>query len=226
MFKRILKRILTAPTINATNELIYQHIFTKKIESLGLTYRYAPVNAAANNSFLSILLSMVDAFELKNILELGCGQTTLLFDDLRTKKNFHIDTVENHPLWKDTIQEMVKHEITLCPLTKQDIAGHTANAYTWPEEIKNKKYDLIVIDGPVGGSKMSRHGALELIPNSLEDEFIMVFDDAERKGEQETIAAARTLLKHKGVTVHEKTVRALKNQHIFFTDKYSKVFMF
>src|SRR3546814_16016062 len=40
-------------------------------------------------------------------------------------------------------------------------------------------------DGPQGSARNSRWGALEILERSLADEFIVIFDDAERRGEQE-----------------------------------------
>ena len=53
--------------------------------------------------------------------------------------------------------------------------------------ISNKKFDLILIDGPFGYDRTyPRTNILDLIPNNLANDFVIILDDAERIGEQNT----------------------------------------
>ena len=47
--------------------------------------------------------------------------------------------------------------------------------------------DLIIIDGPIAGKKLyPRTNIIDLIPNNLAEDFIIILDDAERDGEKRT----------------------------------------
>lgn len=65
----------------------------------------------------------------------------------------------------------------------------------------SQKYSVISIDGPIGwGSReYSRRDILELLPDILEDNFVIVMDDAERIGEKRTIDDIQTVLKSHGI---------------------------
>jgi 16S rRNA G966 N2-methylase RsmD len=61
------------------------------------------------------------------------------------------------------------------------------NLETELEKFK-KKFNLILIDGPWGSENYSRFNIIKLVENELIDrDFIIIMDDHNRKGEQETI---------------------------------------
>lgn len=51
------------------------------------------------------------------------------------------------------------------------------------------KFDVISIDAPIGTDlEYSRRDVLELLPDILEKDFVILMDDANRQGERNTIA--------------------------------------
>ena len=56
------------------------------------------------------------------------------------------------------------------------------------EKLKEKSFDLMMIDGPYGyrSPDYSRVDILSILPDCLNDEFVILMDDCDRKGEQRT----------------------------------------
>ncbi len=68
------------------------------------------------------------------------------------------------------------------------------------EKFWNKKFDLIVIDGPFGGAGgASRRDILDLLPETLADNFVMLLDDCGRQGEINTVKDIEKILKRSGI---------------------------
>ncbi len=57
------------------------------------------------------------------------------------------------------------------------------------ETFSEERFDFILIDRPLGGDmeQYSRIDMLELIPECLEDNFVIMIDDVERSGEKNTV---------------------------------------
>ena len=64
------------------------------------------------------------------------------------------------------------------------------------EQFKNQKFDFISIDAPFGGDmkEYARIDVLELLPNCLSEDFVIMIDDTERVGETNTIKELMEIL--------------------------------
>jgi len=89
----------------------------------------------------------------------------------------------------------------------------------------NQKFDLIIIDGPVGGGKnLPRSNILDLIKNGcIAKDFIIIFDDAERGGEKTTISKAKELLTAQKIDFFSFERSGIKRQHIITSQSRSFV---
>ena len=76
---------------------------------------------------------------------------------------------------------------------------------------------MLLVDGPRGRRRHSRRAALEFIEGRLGDEFVIVFDDAERRGELDTIAEALKLLDARGTDYSTTLVRSVNSQFVIAT---------
>ena len=74
--------------------------------------------------------------------------------------------------------------------------------------------DLIVVDGPVSQRRRSRWGTLEYLDPLLGRDFILLFDDAERRGDQDTIEATLKHLSARGAEIACAVTRARKSQFL------------
>lgn len=213
-------RSVSAP---AAGELQYQSLFTRDLRQLGLKDVYYPTGDAANSSLLYCLLRIVRDTPVRSVLELGCGESTRLLSHLRAIKPLEILSVEHDLFWRDRIAEEVDIDIELCPLESRSVRGRRVEAYRWSKRVFDGKYDLILIDGPVGTRRHSRRGALEVIETTLSEDFIILVDDAERRGEADTIQEIRSLLASQGKKVQTRALGGLQTQVLLFTDKMSAV---
>lgn len=109
----------------------------------------------------------------------------------------------------------------LLPLTKREVNGFQVNSY---EDIENRiigPYDLYVVDGPFGSDRFSRYDIVRLLNNiDKGHEFIVIMDDAHRRGELDTLKCIVNLLERKGIYVSSSTYRENKDVLVLFTERY------
>jgi hypothetical protein len=199
-------------------ELFYQQVFDSAVARSGIAVPpLYPVGSAANASLLYAIFRLADEFPGLAWLELGAGQSTLLIGALnRAGRIASALTLEHDPDWASRIGARVGHEVRAVPLRRAEVQQNSTEIYDFSPD---NRVDIALVDGPVGTSRRSRWGALKALEESLADEFVVVFDDAERPGERETIAcflAAKPVAGH--VFVH-----AMKSQCLVFTPKYRAV---
>ena len=187
---------------------------------------------AANYSFIYILFRILDKTSPKNILEFGLGQTTKVTTQYVAYKNSSatLDVCEHSQKWIDIYQPELPQspniKIHRLDLDNFEYEGHTNDKYKDLEPlVKDRKFDLIIIDGPTGGGKnFPRSNIVDLINgNHLADDFVIIFDDAERPGEQLTIAKTTEALKERKAEYIEFERKALKTQHIIASKSKSFV---
>ena len=206
-----LGRAIQQPSAMYVQELLYERLFSGGLSRLGLENRYYPTGGAANFSLMYILLRTITELPVRRVVELGCGQTTLLFDALTELRDIEITTLEHDRDWAGRIQEQVKHRITCAELVKRSVQGHNTLVYD-TEVNSGVSPDLLLVDGPLGGSRRSRWAALQWIEQGLGENFLILFDDAERRGEIDTIEEALKLLRDQGRTFRTRFFYGVKWQ--------------
>ena len=71
------------PRVEALHaEQIYQGIFAQQCARHGLNEPFYPVGAAASYSLMYLLTRVLAELPVRNVVELGSGQTTVLIDRL------------------------------------------------------------------------------------------------------------------------------------------------
>lgn len=178
---------------------------------------------AANYSFIYMLYRILDNAKPLHILEMGMGQTSRLTSQYIANCNPQatLDIIENDANWIDTYKPQLAQgeniKIHHCDLEFFTYAGTECRKYkNLNEVIGNKKYDLIVIDGPWGAEQnLPRSNILDIIEeNRLSEDFIIIFDDVERKGERNTVANTLKLLETKHIEYFTFRRDGIKNQQI------------
>lgn len=163
---------------------------------------------AANYSFIYMLYRILDNAKPQNILEMGMGQTSRLTSQYIAYCNPEatLDIIENDAGWiatyKPQLAQNERIKVYQCDLEFFTYDKTECRKYKdLDKAIGNTKYDLIIIDGPWGAEqKLPRSNVLDLIKNhNLAEDFIIIFDDTERKGEQNTSAQAVHLLQEQGI---------------------------
>jgi hypothetical protein len=76
------------------------------------------------------------------------------------------------------------------------------------------EYDLIIVDGPFGSEHYSRSQIINFVKGSLSKQFCIFMDDAERKGEKETITMVCKTLNDRKIRYLLKNYIGEKNHHV------------
>lgn len=184
---------------------------------------------AANYSFIYTLYRILDKINPTNILEMGIGQTTRLTSQYIAHKNpkAHLTVCEHDPKWiefyKPDLPENKNIDIKKFDLEYFMYENKENDKYAGlAEYVGKQKFDLVIIDGPFGFNRnLPRTNILDLITNdNLADDFIIIFNDAERAGEQATIVHAESLLRNKNIDFISYARQGLKRQHIIASSSH------
>ena len=195
---------------------------------------FSLINGAANYSFMYLLFRILDETHPQSILELGLGQTTKMTTQyMKFYDDVYLRVIENSQNWIDSFLENNKVPNNII-ITQVDLENFKINnkdnlKYKNLEKIvKNQKYDFIIIDGPQGWLPTSpvslqeypRSNIWDLVENNLAEDFIILLDDYNRIGEQNTFKILK-----KELNKHEKEYNTfimggLKKQAVIFTKKF------
>ncbi|MFW7415411.1 hypothetical protein [Demequina sp. SO4-18] len=172
----------------------------------------SPGRWAVGYPFLYVLYRVLDESRPTSILELGLGQSTKVTAQYAAHGTAVGHTVVEHdPEWiaafgANFALPSTTRIHTLDLTTAELPDGETALRYDgFAAAVGSATYDLIVVDGPFGGgAERARIDILDLIPQALEERFIIMLDDYNRPGEQRTAAAIAKALDAAGIA-HETT---------------------
>ena len=150
----------------------------------------------------------------KNIIEFGSGISTIILAKFIKDNNLNtkIVSIEDNKGWYDYIKsELIKYDLdgivslNYIPLLEEEGITCWYNKKNVSEIVLNKKFDLILVDGPSGGlGKKARKPALEVIINSLNESFIIFLDDIRRKDEREIINNWESLLNKNNYKINKQ----------------------
>jgi hypothetical protein len=201
-------------------EVIYRDLFLRELARMGEEDRFFPTGGAANYSLLYLILRIGLEFKPASVLDIGAGQSSLLWSMLRRHGLVgSVLTLESDREWAQRIGDQIDHEILVTPLRMESVNGREARTYDWSKVIGREPFDVIVCDGPNGLPRHSRSGVLNMMA-TLPADFVLILDDAERPGEQDTIALIHDRLNADGVKYNVGVVRAAKTQAVFAAGRY------
>lgn len=181
---------------NQGRELEWAHIYHDSIRGKKWLEEL-PLNVgrwAGNYSFFYVLNRILMDYKPKSILDLGLGESSKFISSYLD--NYLQDTrhtiVEQNGEWINSFQEKfllsTRSTIVHCPLVEGEIKGFINNSYDDFKEKITEKFDLYIVDGPFGSDRYSRYDVISLINKmEQEDQFIIMMDDTNRKGEQDTL---------------------------------------
>ncbi|MEA2070787.1 MAG: hypothetical protein U9O98_05795 [Asgard group archaeon] len=210
MTKITLRNILNSLTIRMLEgRLVKEQLALKSLHyNLRIvgwdSFTLFPDGHAANATFLYLLFKIYHLIKPVNLLELGSGQSTLLTSKyIEEQEKAKAIVLEHNKKWyelfKNRLVSSNRFEYVYSPLESIKIGKGN---YLWYNtkifEKQEVKFNLIIIDGPVGVRRNSRIGILKYIPQILDqNKFIILLDDTERRGEKDTIKKIKkTLKKH------------------------------
>lgn len=142
---------------------------------------------------LKLIQHLVEALDVRRILELGSGTSTLLLaHGFRRRGEGTILSFDDDARWAAQTTETLKREkldtfaeVRVASLADVDAGGRRAPWYDLASLDKAARFDLIIVDGPPAwrGDSMARLPALYELRRHLSDKGVLVLDDAARTGE-------------------------------------------
>ena len=196
-------------------EAIYRDLFVRELAKLGEDDAFFPVGGAANYSLLYLILRVGVELQPRSVLDVGAGQSTLLWSLLQRHGLVRdVLTLESDADWGERIGARVSHPVLVTPLRPQRIEGREVMTYDWAAASDGRRFDAIVCDGPIGTPRHSRSGVLTML-DGLGEDFLLILDDAERRGEQDTIARVHARLQAMVRDYGVGVLRAAKSQAAF-----------
>jgi predicted O-methyltransferase YrrM len=144
----------------------------------------------------------------KSILEFGAGISTIIIARLIKLNSLDstIVTIDESAEWILIVKKLLKdeglenvvtfiHAPTVKSIEMDRSFEYEGSIVT--KELAIKKFDLVLIDGPIGWSSKKRYSRVSNIKyfiNNLEDNFTIFVDDANRKGERYLVQQLREKL--------------------------------
>jgi hypothetical protein len=218
--------------IAQNDELLWASIFhdsirgKKEIENL-------PLNIgrwAGNYSFFYVLNRILNDYQPKQIIEFGLGESSKFVSTYLD--NYLLDSehliLEQDANWKSIFEnkfELSKRSnIKVLPLVKKKHKEFEYNGYDNIEDIVQSKFDLYIIDGPFGSPNYSRFDVFSLAEKlTPQDEFIIIMDDFDREGEQQTTHELLGLFENKKIKIYSEIYKGIKSVNVICTEKYKYV---
>jgi len=207
-------------------ETVYRDLFVRDLNRLELNDLYYPVGGAANYGLLYLITRCFLELPIHNAIEMGAGQSSILLSRLneRLKKNANITTIEHDARWAENIQTKVNHKVNTADLVSKTVSGHQINFYGGTYFDSSILYDFVLVDGPPARNTeqtvFNRLGAIELIENNLADSFVVIIDDAERRGEAALVNLIRQKLQESKRVFKETAIMAAKQQAVFVAGSF------
>lgn len=184
---------------------------------------------AAGFSLFYVLFRIFDEIQPQNILEMGMGESTKMIEHYKQKHNPNAVcfTVEHDKEWIKLKQDhgisnlvsIIQPELENIEINnKKTLQYKNLPALLLP---LNRKFDLILIDGPFGQTNYSRFNIIEIVKNNLlATEFIVIMDDYNRRGEQETISELKSEFARKNIKYWEGIYTGDKSFVVLVSENY------
>ena len=197
-----------------------------------------PGREAVGYEYMYVVFRILNDLQPTDILEMGMGQSTrLLGQYIKTRdhdKQYNHYCVEHNPEWADICKKQFpldedRSKVVILPLTTmsfKDDAGNDKETIIYDgfyEAFKDKKFQLISIDGPYGYNDpiFARIDILEIIPQCLSEDFCILIDDYNRTGERKMANALLAKLKENGIKFETAVYEAEKQMAMVTSESWS-----
>lgn len=140
---------------------------------------------AADSSYLEAVVSLARKSQ-GNILECGCGLTTILLAMVAEINGSTLWSLENNTTWARRLKRILR----LMELKSAHVLNTSLKQYGlfyWydaPPDLVPGPFNLVVCDGPPGTTIGGRYGLLPIMKNRLSSPCTVLLDDSSRLGER------------------------------------------
>lgn len=178
------------------SEAVWAEIFDNAItgsEWLADT-AFSPGRWAVGYPYLYVMYRVLNEVHPRNILELGLGQSTRMIAQYAACCKARHQIVEHDPEWIEFFARSFKLPpcSSIVTLDRELVPYKEAEAVRvfkdFSKTFAGQRFDFISIDAPLGGDmkQYARIDVLQLLPDCLAEDFVIMLDDCERPGEQHT----------------------------------------
>jgi hypothetical protein len=182
---------------------------------------------AGNYAFFYVLNRIMHDYKPKKIIEFGLGESTKFVASCIEGLKYECDylIIEQNEDWKSIFEAnnklLANSNILHCPLISSTINGFNVNSYKDLKSKINYNADFYIIDGPFGSDRFSRYDIYYLAEElDAKSEFIILIDDCQRVGEQDTFNALQNLFKQKKINYYVAEYGGVKTFKLLVSSKY------
>lgn len=164
---------------------------------------YLPFNGGALRPIcMAYVLNEIIINQRRLVIEFGSGLSTIIMARLIKKNNLEtrVIAIEHNEKWAFILQGYLENEelqdfVKIVRVDLKDVQT-PLGLVKWYDyeviasEIMDKKFDLIIIDGPPANEERimhSRFPALSKLKNNTAEDFCLILDDANRQGEKDLV---------------------------------------
>lgn len=185
---------------------------------------------AGGYAFFYVLHRILKDYKPKSILEFGLGESSKFVSTYI--EHYSPDTayqiIEENEKWLESFdsqfQLYANANVAICPLVLKEVHGFQSHHYKNFGNVVSKTYNLYIIDGPFGSARYSRYDLVEAISYLTKtDDFIILFDDCNRAGEQDTLSAVLNYFNDQEIKFHYASYQAQKTLAVIGSSKYSSI---
>ena len=216
--------------VKNSSESVWASIFHDSIQGCPWLKDKAfwPGRAALGYQAMYVVYRILNELKPKRILELGLGQSTKLISLYAADSSQGVEhtVVESNKDWINFFSKEqvlpINTKISLLDCGFVPYKGENVRVFNgFRQTFSNRKFDFILVDAPLGADmKMhSRIDILGIIPNCLEKDFVILIDDTDRKGEQNTIAEISRILEQNSISHVEGCYEGLKSSTVICSSK-------
>lgn len=167
----------------------------------------SPGRWAVSYVVLYVLYRILDEIKPQSILECGLGQSSKLTIQYADSHKADLTICENNSDWLSFFQRQFPTADIYTKILDTEminvVPGYESRTYVgFDNVIKNKKFDFVLIDGPLGSQHYSRPEVLSVV-NNLDKSFVILMDDMNRVCEQETFEALKNKLRENNIDFKE-----------------------
>lgn len=182
--------------------------------------------AAASPTLQLVHAKILILTEPRAVLELGSGQTTKLLSHYAAQSpDRYALTLEEDPAWAARLSASITHDLRVAPLAPVEWDSPRGGrrrtiGFTLPDDARGRRFNYVLVDGPnaasrgADGEPVERIGIVAHLPDILADSFVVVFDDAERRAEQDAADELAARLAARQIPHRRFRVRGTKTQEV------------
>lgn len=217
--------------INQNKEIIQAIKFNNTIvDSEWFKYRsISPGGGAVDYAFLYTLFRVLNMIKPNNILEFGLGQSSKVIHQYANFNNGKSAiTVEHDKDWIDCFVNSKEGDYQV--RTKQLDLEYviykgikTLSYHNCHKTFEGHKFDLVLVDGPFGfepNTHYSRSQIIDIAKDCLSPDFVIIIDDYDRLGEQETAQEVMQQLSQKRIPYFSIVFGGIKKHMVIASSTY------